>query len=176
MRACSIVVGGTLAARSSRIEPKSAAAAVTSDWPAGGGWEALPKAAGELEVRLFGRWTVASGAQSAAGLAASLRPDTRLISFDARDLPAWDSVLIEFLCKLESLAEAKKIEVDRSGMPSGAVRLVALARAVPGTRGAPRDQTRMGRVERLGTSTLELFRAAADLLGFFGESCIALGR
>lgn len=158
------------------FEPKSAAAAVTSDWPAEGGWEALPKAAGELEVRLFGRWTVATGARSAAGLAASLRPDTRLISFDARDLLAWDSVLIEFLGKLESLAEAKKIEVDRSGLPSGAVRLVALARAVPERRGARRDQTRIGRVERLGTGTLEFYRAAADLLAFFGEACIALGR
>jgi phospholipid/cholesterol/gamma-HCH transport system permease protein len=165
-----------LAARSSRIESKSAAAAVTSDWPAGGGWEALPKAAGELEVRLFGRWTVAAGAQPAAGLAASLRPDTRLISFDARDLPAWDSVLIGFLCKLESLAEAKKIEVDRSGLPSGAVRLVALARAVPERSGARRDQARIGRLERLGTGALEFCRAAADLLAFFGEACIALGR
>src|SRR3954470_14350387 len=91
-------------------------------------------------------------------------------------MPAWDSVLIEFLCKFESLAEAKTIEVDRSGLPSGAVRLVALARAVPERRGARRDQIRIGRVERLGTGTLEFSRAAADLLAFFGEACIALGR
>ena len=150
---------------------------MTSDWPAGGGWEALPKAAGELEVRLFGRWTVATGAQSAAGLAASLRPDTRLISFDARDLLAWDSVLIEFLCKLESLAEAKKIEVDRSGLPSGAVRLVALARAVPERQGrAPRSgPDRAGR-SGWGRARSKFYRAAADLLAFFGEACIALGR
>lgn len=123
-----------MAERSSMVDTKSAAAAATSDKPMEGGWEVLPKVAGELEVRLSGRWTVATGAQSAAGLASSLPPGTRLISFDTRDLSAWDSVLIDFLCKLESLAEAKKIEVDRSGLPSGAVRLVALARAVPERR------------------------------------------
>ena len=31
-------------------------------------------------------------------------------------------------------------------------------------------------MERLGTGTLEFCRAAADLLAFFGEACIALGR
>lgn len=144
--------------------------------PAGGGWEALPAAAGELEVRLFGRWTVATGAQSAAGLALSLQPDTRLVSFDARELLAWDNVLIDFLRKLEGLAEAENIRVDRSGLPGGAVRLVRLARAVPERQGARRDQTRTGRIERLGTGTVEFFAATADLLAFFGEVCIALGR
>ena len=38
-----------------------------------------------------------------------LRPDTRQVSFDTRDLLAWDSVLIDFLCKLEGLVEAEHI-------------------------------------------------------------------
>jgi len=155
---------------------KSADAVATPSRSTGGGWDALPAAAGDLEIRLFGRWTLAAGAQSVAGLDRLLPPDTRQISFDARDLLAWDSVLIEFLCKLEGWAEAEKIKVDRSGLPGGAVRLAALARAVPERQGARRDRTRMGRVEQLGAVVLEFVQGAGDLLAFFGEACLAFGR
>ena len=153
-----------------------AGAAATLDRSTGAGWEVLPAGAGNLRVRLFGLWTLASGAHPVTGFDGLLRPDTRQISFEAHDLAAWDSVLVQFLCEIEGLAEAEKIAVDRSGLPGGAARLVALARAVPERQGARRDRTRTGRVERVGTVALELYRASVDLLGFFGEACIAVGR
>jgi phospholipid/cholesterol/gamma-HCH transport system permease protein len=153
------------------------AAATSQQSPAdGAGWEAVPAGAGLVRIRLFGNWTLAAGAPPGAGFAQLPRADMRQIGFDARELRAWDSVLVQFLRQLEEWAEAANIAVDRSGLPGGAARLVALARAVPERQGARRDQARVGRLERIGTATLEFSRAVVDLLGFFGEACIALGR
>ena len=93
-----------------------------------------------------------------------------------RDLTAWDSVLIDFLNKLETLAGERGMAVDRSGLPGGVERLVALARAVPERQGARRSQARPGLLTRVGTSALAFFSAAGDLVAFLGEACQAFGR
>jgi len=105
-----------------------------------GGWEASGGAGNELRVRLFGEWELASGARSSAELSRRLSqtPSPTRISFDSRELGAWDSVLINFLSKLEALAADRGIAVDRSGLPGGVQRLVGLARAVPERQGARR--------------------------------------
>ena len=82
----------------------SAEAITTFDRPTGAGWEVLPAGEGNLRVRLFGVWTLASGAHPVTGFDHFLRSGTRQISFDAHDLLAWDSVLVQFLCEIEGLA------------------------------------------------------------------------
>ena len=140
------------------------------------GWEAVPCAPGEVRIRLFGSWVVATGSHSVARIDRHIGPDTTKISFDVDGLSAWDSVLIDFLYKLERLADSRSIAVDRAGLPAGAARLIALTRAVPERQGARREQRQIGRVERLGTTAIGFFTAAADLVTFFGEACIAIGR
>jgi hypothetical protein len=78
------------------------------------GWEANLSTAGELRLRLFGDWVLASGARSSAELSRRLSetPRPAKISFDARELGAWDNVLIDFLTKLEAIAGARGVEVD----------------------------------------------------------------
>ena len=97
------------------------------------GWQAVLSAAGELRIRLFGDWVLATGVRSSAELARRLSatPHPKKISFDASGLGAWDEVLIEFLTKLEAIAGEQAVEVDCSALPRGVARLVALARAVP---------------------------------------------
>ncbi len=142
------------------------------------GWETRLLAGGELRVRLFGAWVLASGARFTADLPRRLgeAPRAARISFDARDLTAWDNVLIDFLNKLETLAGERGMAVDRSGLPGGVERLVALARAVPERQGARRSQARPGLLTRVGTSALAFFSAAGDLVAFLGEACQAVGR
>jgi phospholipid/cholesterol/gamma-HCH transport system permease protein len=142
------------------------------------GWEANSLAAGELSIRLFGEWTLASGARSSAELSRRLgeTPRPTKITFDARDLQAWDNVLIDFLSKLETIAGDSGIAVDRSGLPGGAQRLVALARAVPERTGARRDQQRPDLFTRVGRSSLDFFSTAGDFIGFFGEALIGSSR
>src|SRR6516165_3206885 len=103
------------------------------------GWEANLSAAGELRVRLFGDWVLASGVRSSAELSRRLSetPRPTKISFDVRELGAWDNISIDFLTRLEAIVGERGVEVDRSALPGGVERLIALARAVPeqvGTR------------------------------------------
>jgi phospholipid/cholesterol/gamma-HCH transport system permease protein len=142
------------------------------------GWEANLLAGGELRVRLFGDWVLASGARSSAELSRRLgeTPRPTKISFDARELGAWDNVLIDFLNKLEAVAGERGIAVDRSALPGGVERLVALARAVPERKGARRSQRRPDLLTRLGTGSLGFAAATADFVAFLGEALIGIGR
>jgi len=142
------------------------------------GWEVNLLAAGELQVRLFGQWVLASGARSAAELSGRLgeTPRPTKISFDAREVGAWDNVLIDFLSKLETIAAERSIAVDLSGLPGGAQRLVALARAVPERTGARRTQQRPDLLTRVGRNSLSFFAMTADFVAFLGEALIGIGR
>src|SRR5271167_1390776 len=142
------------------------------------GWEANLSTAGELRVRLFGDWVLASGARSSAELSRRFSETPRLtkISFDVRELGAWDNVLIEFLTKLEVIAGERGVEVDRSALPGGVERLVALSRAVPERVGARHTPQRLDLLTRVGAGSLSFFASAADLVTFLGEAIIGIGR
>jgi phospholipid/cholesterol/gamma-HCH transport system permease protein len=142
------------------------------------GWEANLSAAGELRVRLFGDWVLASGVRSSAELSRRLSetPRPTKISFDARELGAWDNILIEFLTKLEAVAGERGVEVDCSALPGGVERLVALARAVPERVGARQTPQALDLLTRVGAGSLSFFASTADLVTFLGEAIIGIGR
>ena len=142
------------------------------------GWEANLLAAGELRIRLFGEWVLASGVRSSTELSHRLSeiPRPTKISFDARELGAWDNVLVDFLSKIEASAGERGVAVDRSGLPGGVQRLVGLARAVPERQGARRAQQRLDLLTRVGAGSLGFFATAADFVSFLGEAIIGIGR
>jgi phospholipid/cholesterol/gamma-HCH transport system permease protein len=142
------------------------------------GWEANLLAADELRVKLLGDWLLASGARSPAQLSQRLSdgPRPTKLTFEARELRAWDNVLIDFVTKLEAIASERGVAVDRSGLPGGVQRLVGLARAVPERQGARRAQQRPDLLTRLGQGSLGFFASTADFVTFFGEAIIAIGR
>jgi phospholipid/cholesterol/gamma-HCH transport system permease protein len=142
------------------------------------GWEADTLSDGELRIRLFGKWVLASGARSLAEITRRLEdtPRPAKISFDARELGEWDNILIDFLSKLEGIAGERGVAVERSGLPGGVERLLALARAVPERKGARRTQQRPGLVTRVGAGSLNFFATTGDFVGFLGEAIIGVGR
>ena len=141
------------------------------------GWEENLLSDGELRVRLFDEWVLASGTRSSTELSRRLSesPSPKKISFDSRELGAWDNVLINFLNKLEALAGERGIAVDRAGLPGGVQRLVALARAVPERQGARRTQQRSDFLTRIGQGSLGFFATTADFVTFLGEAIIGVG-
>src|SRR6516164_3282631 len=124
-----------------------------------GGWDADPLSAGELRIRLYGQWVLSGGSRSAAEISRRLSgaPRPSQISFDASELEAWDSVLVNFLTKIETAAGERGIAVDHSGLPGGVQRLVALAHAVPERQGARRTQQRSDLLTRVGGRSLSFF-------------------
>src|SRR5512143_735034 len=94
--------------------------------------------ADQLVVRLAGPWRMSSGVPDPAGIAKELGGEQapKRIAFEAGQLGPWDSALLIFLAHLADVAKERDIAIDRSGLPSGVQRLMALAEAVPERQGA----------------------------------------
>jgi phospholipid/cholesterol/gamma-HCH transport system permease protein len=171
--------------RSDRMIPIAGAAQATADPRETGpgsnpqaGWEVELSTEGELRLRLFGDWVLATGVRSLAELIRRFNegPHPTKISFDASGLGAWDSVLIDFLAKLEAIAGDKAVEVDRSALPGGVARLLALARAVPERSGARRIIQRADLLTKVGEASLRFSSSAVEFVTFLGETMTGLGR
>jgi phospholipid/cholesterol/gamma-HCH transport system permease protein len=130
---------------------------------------------GELVVRLSGAWSLKGGLPSIAEVAQRLGSAARL-SFDTRELTAWDSGLLTFLDKVIDLCRKKSIEIDLSGLPAGIRRLLKLAEAVPERKGARRQEVKEALLERIGETTIETAASTVETIAFLGEMTAAFGR
>ena len=97
----------------------------------------------------------------------------RRIAFDTQNLTGWDSGLLAFLVKVFDHCHQKGIEIDKTGLPQGVQRLLALASAVPERAGARKETTREPFLSRVGTATIELGRSLPEVLAFIGEAFVA---
>jgi len=132
---------------------------------------------GEVQIRLWGRWTLAEGVPSLEGVRAEFEgaaPASR-VTFETREIAEWDSALPTFVRGLLDLFASRAIEADRSGLPDGVRRLLDLAAAVPETEleveSAPGSP-----VARIGLAAIRRVRSILQGVGFLGEIPIAFAR
>ena len=93
------------------------------------GWQ-LDRQGAHAELRLIGCWIVGnSGIRDPAAIGSlidgSEQPER--IRLDTAQLGRWDSALIVFLQELRLACAGQKIELDETGLPVAARRLLALA-------------------------------------------------
>lgn len=129
-------------------------------------------------LKLKGSWCLSEGIASADSLFRNeeLARGPSPLKLDASSVTAWDSALICFLVDLKKYCQQSDIPLDLSELPAGASRLTNLALAVPEREGAKRSERLAGFVETLGREVLAALKSAGEMLGFLGESFIALGR
>ena len=131
-----------------------------------------------LCVHLAGSWRLDDGLPSPEvverGLATAA--GVRRVTFDTGGLTAWDSALVTFVAQLAERCAGRGIGIDRSGLPRGLQRLLALAEAVPEKHGARAQATRVSLVARVGAATLAAWAEARGWLAFLGEATLAVGR
>lgn len=132
-----------------------------------------------LTLRLAGEWLVSTPRPSLESIlphgddAASGRQTLR---FDGSELGEWDSTLLTFVARLEAVAAQRGLTIDRSGLPSGAQRLLELAEAVPERGGARTSGDDTSFLERVGRNALSRGEAARDMLAFVGDATLSVGR
>lgn len=131
-----------------------------------------------LLVRLTGPWKIQTGIQPATEVEQHLdtTPVVRQIAFETRDMTAWDSGLLTFLRQVIAHATQRQIAIDQSGLPEGVRRLLTLAAAVPEREGARRGAERPSWLARIGSSVLDGWHSAWNMIGFLGEAMLMLGR
>ena len=132
---------------------------------------------GTLTVRLAGPWLLKHGVPPSADLEQQLaaQPPKQVV-FDATALGAWDTGVLTFVTRLGAVCADRKIPTDRSGLPTGLQKLVALAEAVPEKSGARREEVDESLLERIGLATLSGRDAAVEMLAFIGQTAVAFGR
>jgi len=131
-----------------------------------------------LVVHLAGEWRLQRGhLPSLDDFEQELEaaPTARVV-FDTSTLQGWDSAVLTFAARASALARDRGIEVDRSSLPDGAQRLLALAEAVPEKKDARAAAAPDALFARVGKRVLAARDQARNMLTFLGEIAVALGK
>jgi phospholipid/cholesterol/gamma-HCH transport system permease protein len=133
---------------------------------------------GTLLIELAGAWLLDSGAPTFDSLNAALQMERGLarVAYDASRLDDWDSAAISLLVQTSQSLRARGIAEDRSGLPSGLQRLIALAQAVPERAGARAIDKREPLLARVGAAGIALAGGVAEYLSFIGQCGLAIAK
>ena len=131
-----------------------------------------------LAISLSGDWLLAGELPGPDPVLDRLRtsPKPTSLAFDSQELGEWDTGLVKTLVAINQSAGAIGVQVDDTGLPAGARRLVALAFAVEEREGARRIFKRKKFLEQVGESVTEALESAKELLTFVGELVLSCMR
>jgi phospholipid/cholesterol/gamma-HCH transport system permease protein len=131
-----------------------------------------------LVVRLAGTWRLRAARPSAGDIDRELarQPRPRRLTFDTAGLGEWDTAILTFLLEVSERSGALGVAVDRTGLPAGIQRLLALATAVPEKKGARREAARPPWLARVGEASIGWGTSVAEAFAFLGELTRAFGR
>jgi phospholipid/cholesterol/gamma-HCH transport system permease protein len=125
-------------------------------------------------VALSGSWRLSEKLPSPAEVWPQIEatPGVRRMVFDTQGITGWDSGLLTFLGKIVAENDRRRIDTDRSGLPEGVRRLLALASAVPERKDARQEGVAPSMLARLGIETLSAADKFRAVLAFLGEVCL----
>jgi phospholipid/cholesterol/gamma-HCH transport system permease protein len=131
-----------------------------------------------LLVRLAGNWRIGRDLPTPDEVQRQIDsgPHIQRVAFSTEGLTDWGSGLLTFLIKVIRQCNRKKIRVEKAGLPKGAVKLIALASAVPEEKGSKREGMRKPLLSRIGENAIAFSRSTDEVLGFIGEVFMALMR
>jgi phospholipid/cholesterol/gamma-HCH transport system permease protein len=98
------------------------------------------------------------------------------VTVRAVELGAWDSTLAAFLLRASATLRGQGAALDRTGLPMGLQRLLALAEAVPEKSGARRRAADDAWLDSVGKATLRTGEQVDSFLAFLGGTALAFGR
>jgi len=127
-------------------------------------------------IHLSGDWCFTAGIPDLGSIVKQLQKkgDCRKLHFNSDELGAWDTGLMTFLVSLLECCKQQTIAVDKTGLPDGVQQLLRLASSVPERKGTRRQLLGQPVLTRIGNITIEMHRNWEDLLGFLGETCMAV--
>lgn len=130
-----------------------------------------------LLINLSGSWTLKCKRPSADLVKKELIEGATIeIAFDTTGVTDWDSALLIFLGRLTDLSSKQGINIDKTGLPDGAGKLLDLAAAVPEKEGARKTSREETFLFRIGTESMAFFRSSGEALAFVGETFTAFTR
>jgi len=131
-----------------------------------------------LLIQFQGSWTLKCKRPSIHTIYKKIASETAIkkISFNTSGLVQWDSALLIFLTGLIEKASQESIDLDKTGLPEGAVKLLDLAATVPENKGARKDSSHKSFLFQVGSESVAFFHSAVEVLGFVGEAFTAFSK
>jgi phospholipid/cholesterol/gamma-HCH transport system permease protein len=130
-----------------------------------------------LLIRLAGPWQLRRRPPPASEVERELaRQQPRRVVFDTGALTEWDTAVLTFLTQVTRLCRERQVPADRSGLPAGLQRLLALAEAVPEKTDARAAGIKAPLLQRIGEAALAARAEAAGMVRFIGEATLAITR
>ena len=133
---------------------------------------------GNMLLQMSGSWTLDDKIPDLSSeiTKTSSTETTSSISFDCKDISAWDSGLLIFLTPLVDYCRKNKIAIKPKGLPKGVSQLLKLAYTVPERKGAKRTSAKNSFLYVVGMDVIHSVRSFGEFISFFGECLIAMGR
>lgn len=131
---------------------------------------------GSLRLKLSGNFTLADGIPACADMLGQLNDSVNRISLIDNGISDWDSALLVLLSAVDTACRKAGITLDIEQMPTGVQRLIRLAAKVPERQDASRKSGKKSFLERVGTSTLDVYHGIAAAIYFLGQVTISLAR
>lgn len=131
-----------------------------------------------MQIRLAGDWILRADVPAVGEVTEEIgagRP-VEQVAFHTSDLGRWDAGLLTFLVKVIDHCVRAGIHTDKSELPRGVQRLLALASAVPEKKGARKESARIPFLERVGDSAVRVWRSVPGMTAFVGEVFVAFLR
>jgi phospholipid/cholesterol/gamma-HCH transport system permease protein len=131
-----------------------------------------------LVISLTGDWLLNSNLPGLETVFSRLSqvPKPKSVAFESDTLGEWNTGLVKALIAIVQNARANTVEIDDSGLPNGAQRLVSMAFAVEERQGARRVFKRKNFLEQVGESVTAGLAGGRELLAFTGEIVLSCGR
>lgn len=133
---------------------------------------------GGVLIRLAGPWQLRGKLPDSAPFERELDaiPSSATVAFDTTELTEWDSGLLTAVTFVFEICQRRHLNVDRSGLPQGVIRLLALAEAVPEKTDARTSEEQAPFLNRVGSILLAAYDNASEMLDFLGSVTLVLGK
>ncbi|HEX9166671.1 MAG TPA: ABC transporter permease [Gemmatimonadales bacterium] len=129
-------------------------------------------------LEIGGDWSRDRGAEGLDAMLDHLvgTPARSTVRVESAGLGQWDSTLAAFLLRASAILRDREATLDRSGLPTGLQRLMALAEAVPEKKGTRREAADIPWLDGVGKATLRGREQFDSFLTFLGETVLAFGQ
>ncbi len=132
----------------------------------------------QAELILAGDWVIGNQLPDINELSQTLQqqPELKQLSINCQTLGFWDSRLISFILLLQKDLVQRQIELDRSGLPSGVIKLLELASKHPERSGIEKQYQPDNSIEKLGKILISSWYESEKFIIFVGETALSLKR
>jgi phospholipid/cholesterol/gamma-HCH transport system permease protein len=129
-----------------------------------------------LLLQLTGAWTLKAKLPETKEIRQQILASGAIkqVAFDAAKILDWDSGLLTWLIVFADFCKEYHITIDRSGLPDGVDRLLALAYVVPERQAVKRAEQQQSFVADVGSDIIDATRITGEFLEFFGASLLTI--